>query len=74
MLWFIQHYLWDLSNAPDVEGPAARLLGARDVAVAEGARDPDGVAVRGETRERRDETARPALHAAVVLIGDGASN
>ena len=25
MLWFIQHYLWDLSNVPDIRTERARV-------------------------------------------------
>ena len=27
ILWFVQHYLWDLSNAPDIRQEEARRLG-----------------------------------------------
>ena len=29
ILWFIQHYLWDLSNAPDIRQRGGRRLGLR---------------------------------------------
>ena len=29
ILWFVQHYLWDLSNAPDIRQEEARRLGRR---------------------------------------------
>ena len=29
ILWFVQHYLWDLSNAPDIRQRGGRRLGPR---------------------------------------------
>jgi hypothetical protein len=57
----------------DDERLAAGLARAALVAVGERRRDPDGVAVRRQAGEGRDETTRAALDRAVVLVGDGSA-
>ncbi len=64
MLWFIQHYLWDLSNAPDIrrEEIEAFEFGYNVVNedLARGRRRAD----RGLQRTGRDGPRLPPLHAA----------
>ena len=50
LLWFIQHYLWDLSNVPDIRARGARSLGARLQARQRGP--------RARRRSRRSRTCR----------------
>ena len=50
LLWFIQHYLWDLSNVPDIRRERARRLGARLQARQRGP--------RARPRSRRSRTSR----------------
>ena len=64
MLWFIQHYLWDLSNAPDIRRHEVEAFEHgyqvvnRDLADGRHRRD------RGPGRARRDGPRLPPLHAA----------
>ena len=64
ILWFIQHYLWDLSNAPDIRQEEADAWDEGYVAVnrdlAE-AVDPDD---RGRGGPARDAPRLPPLHGA----------
>ena len=64
MLWFIQHYLWDLSNAPDIRRHEVdRLRGGLPAGQSRprrGRRRRD----RGPARARRDGPRLPPLHAA----------
>ncbi|MEJ7718184.1 MAG: trehalose-6-phosphate synthase [Thermoleophilaceae bacterium] len=64
LLWFIQHYLWDLSNAPDFRQPRARRLRA---GLPGGERGPGPRGARGDRglRGGRGHAPRlPPLHGA----------
>ncbi len=64
MLWFIQHYLWDLSNAPDIRRHEVEAfeqrLPDRQPGPGRGRHRRD----RGPGRARRDGPRLPLLHAA----------
>ena len=50
MLWFIQHYLWDLSNAPDIRQNEVEAYEQGYIVVNE------DLARRGARRDRRTTT------------------
>ena len=64
ILWFIQHYLWDLSNAPDIRarGDDAWENGYKVVNddIADAVAAPD----RGPRRAAGDAPRLPPLHGA----------
>ena len=66
MLWFIQHYLWDLSNAPDIRQHEVR--GVRG-GLLRGERGPRARGARGDRGRgggRRDAPRLPPLRGAEV--------
>ena len=63
ILWFIQHYLWDLSNAPDIRQRGGRRLGPR-LQGRQRATSRDAVldAIDGRGRAAGDAPRLPPLH------------
>ena len=73
LLWFIQHYLWDLSNVPDIRHAASARRGSdgykrvnEDLARGRARGD------RGPRRAARDGPRLPPLHRARRIIRRGA--
>ena len=64
MLWFIQHYLWDLSNAPDIRRHEVDRLRRGLPAGQSRPRRGRGGRDRGPGRARRHGPRLPPLHAA----------
>ena len=64
MLWFIQHYLWDQSNAPDIRRAGGRGVRARLQRRQRGPRAGRARGDRGRRRARRHGPRLPLLHAA----------
>ena len=64
MLWFIQHYLWDLSNAPDIRRHEIEAYEQGYCVVNEDLARAVLEEVEGERGRRRDAARLPPLHRA----------
>ena len=64
MLWFIQHYLWDLSNAPDIRRNEVEAFEYGYNVVNEDLATRRDRGDRGRRRAGRDGPRLPPLHAA----------
>ena len=70
MLWFIQHYLWDLSNAPDIRRHEVEAFEFGYNVVNEDLADGRARGDRGPGRAGRDGPRLPPLHAARRWSGE----
>ena len=64
MLWFIQHYLWDLSNAPDIRRNEVEAFEYGYNVVNEDLAEAVVEEIEGVERPGRDGPRLPPLHAA----------
>ena len=64
MLWFIQHYLWDLSNAPDIRRSEVEAFDYGYQVVNDDLARAVIEEIDGHRRARRDGPRLPPLHAA----------